>query len=368
MASNANPTQDLPPVEYARMFKEAMDLKMIPYDTRCGANAASVKQLMRLHQELLSDLFKLTAEEIGQWCLEDRFASEVRTRMPSKEIPLACVSEKPDHDLWYYQAECCFGEDEFHQGTGQTRRYLYFVFGMNVWRIQPKPEWALRPGHRMVDAWYELGYATCCTDYYVRCLRIAYYPVCSESRGIGSGSFVGIRDLAHIKEKMLEGLQWPQRPPRQHTQVIFYDNLTNFIKNQATGSEESVWRLQHAISLNPRRDWREIARNSLFKQAAWDYRLTTLLDTGLEDSRVNADLQEAYRVAIQYKYDPMILHMACIQGRLEAYVTEANLYHQDMPRQVSEEAITILRIADETNRMMKKYESPTIEGELSTTE
>ncbi|KUL89499.1 hypothetical protein ZTR_04361 [Talaromyces verruculosus] len=330
MASGAGYVEDLSPNEYEDMLKEALNLKMIPYDLRvwdrylfsqCGTDITAAKRLLKIYWSLIEN-FGTSVWEIGQWCQSGRVQEKVRERMPIFPFPTFQFphTQEPDlSKLWDVQAKgCLVSPPDYQKDVDTTRQYFYYIFGMIVWRVYPKSAWVCDEKHAKLDVWYELGYATGYDSNCHTTLHRAYDAILSREPGIGTMRFNQLSSLNHLKAMVAQAIIKGGR-----SQLVFRNNFQSFFEKQSSNSEESVWRLRHALALSDSA-WEHMTNNDgydLFMEAAWDYCLTTPYEDQ-DHGIVLKNLREVYKWIIVNGKDPLAMHEAREKGELTKYVID----------------------------------------------
>ncbi|PCG98946.1 Hypothetical protein PENO1_036330 [Penicillium occitanis (nom. inval.)] len=195
--STQSPIEDLSSEEYARIFNEAFDHHMPPYDfrvwdrylfSRCTTQEQFLG-LLSLYEWVRGYRHYFDSEEIAKWCMNGQLACRVkriidtadRTGSARKakikkdlnflksnyEIldlgPMNLSSVDDTHaEIWFMQAKACvklrssWDEGKIHNEFMRKEQEAYFAFGVVVWGITPKPNWLL--DDIRFDLWYKMGF------------------------------------------------------------------------------------------------------------------------------------------------------------------------------------------------------------------
>jgi hypothetical protein len=329
--------------DYATLFEEAIQAKMVPYDVRVWSrylfdkcNAVQIDYLVNLFWNLLN-IEKVDAQEIGTWCLQGVFYDEAvkRTALsplwsfltyqhatfnasPNNYPYITICTDSALQKRWFEQSNYCFASTECQVKGLASKRYCYFVMGMMVWEIKPEKKWASDPDHGNFDAYFALGYDKVASNKRLRAqdLLKAYSAAFPQHRGVSHISFEMFNDGTTARTRILEQID---RDPSLRVSQSLLRSITSFFENIPQQKEDSVWSLKHVLQSEI--TWEKMLKLSLFKDAAQDYGYTTLRqyeNTEIDIDEVVNNLRDAYVVALNH--DPLRLHRACKNFGLQEYV------------------------------------------------
>lgn len=305
--------------QYADMFDEAIQLKMIPYHfkvwdvfyfSKCDSHA-EIELLLEIHFKLRYTLNK-DAKTILRWCRERQFNEKVMFHIPEAKkhavvregkwiIP---VNRQRQHDysevrtLWFKQAKGCHSCPNCGNVLGERKRerYPYLAFGMIVWRMSPEDEDDM---FRYRNIWQYLGYDYVDNEH----LFNAYMKSFSPNIGVGHISFEAYLNRIESTKRLLSNL------PEGSSD---YDDLVTLLKN-----DKSIWRFKEALESGL--SWKDVQNDTPFKDVVQKYGYDQLhLFPEGEVEEVACKLNEAYNTV--FDKNPVGLHHACEGHHLQTYV------------------------------------------------
>lgn len=340
MASTQTPPKELSPQDYVRIFKEANDLYMPPFDfrvwdrylfSRCSDNVriSGLLRLFRTTIKYLQGSPEQNIQTVGQWCEEGTFFDKAKNVIDSTVCDLICLDFLGDYETilkakplglsevqdihqtaWFEQAKDCVKPIKEIENN-QERREAYFAFGLIVWGIMPEPSWVMEDAS--FDVWYKLGFAVAHQPEQRRMLFEGYQKQYSETCGVSETTF---ESFFHCfsNRSMFDQLQtgWDTTAMTPW----FRSNLEIFLLNKEY-SRQSVWRLHHWTFIS-----NEVIEEKMEKTKVWgvfdkarkDYALT-------QEGDINVLYRKKFWTEVLGSLiDPLELHYAMQGSRLNEFL------------------------------------------------
>uniref|UniRef100_A0A093UMM9 Zinc finger protein n=1 Tax=Talaromyces marneffei PM1 TaxID=1077442 RepID=A0A093UMM9_TALMA len=236
----ASSVDEIPiPAEYGNIIKEAVRLRMIPYDWNVWnaylfpglRDHLSVGKLLDIYDQLLLD-HEVDALEIARWCRDGSFREEAKLRLERKHHPF--LNTRPFSKL----------DNEFHKDQATY----------NVWKHQ-------------AEECYE----------------------CNECRESARDN-----EQQDCDEFTLQIVMVLLQDDRS-TNISLYSKLAIFFKNVPTRTEGCAWRLRYALSSEL--NWKYLLLDPRFKRTLEDYGIGNLyMIAGTDDfvEKVYLNIRQAY--------------------------------------------------------------------------